>query len=1089
MAEQTIAELKEELSKAEKELQEAKDELVTALKEDRVSDADKSRIQAWEKTSTADTGQRIDNNVVIPVSEDEEDSFCPLLQPSVNINTLTDEDFILIRKNNNYDPYDRFVPGAKLYISAQCSQLVFLNPINLTDCRAIVESPGIEVMSISNSYTADPSLTVIANVAEEDLAILANLGIVKQAKKEADDAEEREPKEKGKSKKNQNRYEYSEEEMQEFRFYIDYLEQYRLPVISQDFIVVKGASSNQATKHDVIKPRMATPLFAGIPIKSNNRVYGPWANDPSIMLNPNISDNLFGNIKVEQNSDYVPWKYGGIRFLENVVNFNIAYDVNYQSVLENGRVSIVGPPIFGIGGSFNPNILGVNRNSTFDNTLYGISSKNSIFYDANLNSTLRYTSIVVNSSNDYGFPVISNISIQTSNDGIKTSYSFQTYNPKTGLFNKELTDKARTLNNNISKINQQINTINKRLSNKALLERLDILAKARSSREAYKVDDRRTRFYGTSPVELIISQAQQHLDRVKFTDAWNITNNNGEQSLRYSDYASYGTDQNKAFYSGVYYSIRNHHWAGIITGDEIGSELFEDYSSKSAMSLDGILSPVSFYPTKQNGTYPLSTLVSGSGTFFGGEQNLKLSYNNFTYDLACPKCLNTRETLIYNLDGTELSTPLRIPCSVCSKAKLDIKKNDKDPTKKTSLPDVNLYSLNPIVVPSGEFRNPYALPDDICRHSIMAIGRGDNPQTNGNNFVLYNNIRKDNINKDYYRYDMDKQATDNVFILNNQRFMALRGPLMLHSWGFDTEGYPAPNAHDMPYHIDDNGLVLRFKLVDTTGDKNFGKNNLEAPGALLPSSSQYGITPLGDIITQAYTWSGSGTGIGEGTGKWTKKSTKSKYFYRNWAQKPDLWPVGPIDLRWDSQRRVWDASGGGCKEEILPPFIVTNKTDQASLQEFLANKTDNKCPYRNVYVTLESDMIKEDDYDSTYSTRAFIDDIEYNKEPLQNGYRRLVYVVDKTGYTAPKGTKLLCRYDRLSGFYEPLSKPSVMAIGTIGSGNSASVRLHHIQGRRSASVPLLVVNFDNPLELSASAGSKGIFIFINGKWTLSATKV
>ena len=36
--EQTIEELKEELSKAEKELQEVKDELVTALKEDRISD-------------------------------------------------------------------------------------------------------------------------------------------------------------------------------------------------------------------------------------------------------------------------------------------------------------------------------------------------------------------------------------------------------------------------------------------------------------------------------------------------------------------------------------------------------------------------------------------------------------------------------------------------------------------------------------------------------------------------------------------------------------------------------------------------------------------------------------------------------------------------------------------------------------------------------------------------------------------------------------------------------------------------------------------------------------------------------------------
>jgi hypothetical protein len=296
---------------------------------------------------------------------------------------------------------------------------------------------------------------------------------------------------------------------------------------------------------------------------------------------------------------------------------------------------------------------------------------------------------------------------------------------------------------------------------------------------------------------------------------------------------------------------------------------------------------------------------------------------------------------------------------------------------------------------------------------------------------------------------------------------------MLHSWGFDTDGYPVPNATGQPLQFDNYNRPLRFVL-----DTGTMKNDLTKPGQYIPSAG----TRLGDIIPINYRFVNN---------RWNKISNKkSKFFHPKWGERPDLWPVGPIDLRWDNERKVWDAGGGGgCKEEILPPFILTNRTDISTLQEFLENRTENKCPYRNVYITLENDMIKEDDYDSTYSTRAFIDDIEYNKEPVQNGYRRLVYVIDKTGYTAPKGTKLLCRYDRLSGFYEPIGKPSVTAIGTIGAGNQARIEAHYVSGRRAGQSPNFVVSYSNPLGLSVSVGTKGIFIFINGKWTLSSAKV
>ena len=73
-------------------------------------------------------------------------------------------------------------------------------------------------------------------------------------------------------------------------------------------------------------------------------------------------------------------------------------------------------------------------------------------------------------------------------------------------------------------------------------------------------------------------------------------------------------------------------------------------------------------------------------------------------------------------------------------------------------------------------------------------------------------------------------------------FLSLRGPLVLQSWGYDTEGKPIPNAVDSP-------------------------SDTEA-------------------------------------GKFKRHGTKNK-FMSNWLSNPKTWPVGPIDLRWDRDRGVW----------------------------------------------------------------------------------------------------------------------------------------------------------------------------------------
>ena len=76
--------------------------------------------------------------------------------------------------------------------------------------------------------------------------------------------------------------------------------------------------------------------------------------------------------------------------------------------------------------------------------------------------------------------------------------------------------------------------------------------------------------------------------------------------------------------------------------------------------------------------------------------------------------------------------------------------------------------------------------------------------------------------------------------------------------------------------------------------------------------------------------------------------------------------------------------------------------------------------------------------------------------------RRLVYVKDRSGYGAPRGSKLLCRYNRDTGFYEPISKPSHIVFGTIiGGSNTAIVELTYIKGIKSAeNIPKTNIVFD-----------------------------
>ncbi len=130
--------------------------------------------------------------------------------------------------------------------------------------------------------------------------------------------------------------------------------------------------------------------------------------------------------------------------------------------------------------------------------------------------------------------------------------------------------------------------------------------------------------------------------------------------------------------------------------------------------------------------------------------------------------------------------------------------------------------VNPLTNKFGE--NEHHHKGSGVGHSIDLIGRGDTVPQEGLINSLYSSAD-----------DEQKYAKD-------YRFLGMRGPIVLHSWGYDLDGKPIPNE------------------ADTDSDTS--------------------------------------------TGKFQKESLKDR-FLPNWLQKPATWPAAPIDLRFDRERGLW----------------------------------------------------------------------------------------------------------------------------------------------------------------------------------------
>jgi hypothetical protein len=723
--------------------------------------------------------------------------------------------------------------------------------------------------------------------------------------------------------------------------------------------------------------KAACPGFVAIPIKSNLNTYGPWVNHPGLEFDTNYVNNMAGGVKADVNADYVPWNYGGIDGLDGAVMSTIADEVNYTQVVEKGNITLAGFALF-------------NANST----MYGLGD------------------ILTNSAAGTNGPLLNSISVNISENGISTSYDFRTYSRKIGFFNKENSDRIKRVGQEFMKRTRDSNIQTNNILNKF--------------KDNFQNNTNTTNYYPgpvpkplqTSPLEVLCGQAGPQVNH-NSTSADLFTN----VGLKPDWHINPTTDRvakNPKDYPRSIASVGLSHIA------EISREFQEGYPYKSMMSLDGILSPISYYPTPYGSTFHITKYpkehcphCKGTGKYKWNKPNnldkIKSASDFRTSHSAqeddchfCEAVVEKNKRRLITAAPNE-TTP---PYVIASGDDLTIVSINSAslPRGISGNPIINYSTYNPVILSNGEFSCVQNKQDnDTTSHSIDLVAfSNDAPDTRyySLKYAYSNNdpagcvSELDNI----YAVNAGLRGTQPQQPLpaNNIRYFGLRGPLMVHSWGYDTEGFPVPNASGQP-KLDSNGNIQK----DKDGNIIY-KNQQQLPD-----------------------------------GSWTRPYKEHKFF-NGWGQLPSTWPVGPIDLRWDDRANLWTVGA----------------------------------QYKPVWILLETDLIN-----GQPSRGEIISDVSYDNSPLPSGLRKLVYVRDGMKINpAPRGAPVYCKYNSAGGFYEPIYNKPLITSGIIQGATTVDV--YNLYKDRDQTYN---TQYTNPLNFSVSYGDIGLFIYINSGWVLQSS--
>lgn len=734
-----------------------------------------------------------------------------------------------------------------------------------------------------------------------------------------------------------------------------------------------------------ISPRAAMPCFAAVPVRYNLSTYGPWSTHPGVIaldIFPTetvtnarkLTNNIIGGVEVDVSESYNPWDYGGMTNLDTAVLANLAEANRYQQVQEEGTIQVA----------------------------------NILFQNGNLGSR---------AINDNG-PMINAINVDIGGEGIRSTYHFRSYSRKLGFYNKSQATNAQQFGKERI-TNRKLIADSRRKTMEAIRQR------RQSGRAASSADLPRALSY--SPATVLIGGALPLVHKNSLLDnAYTQLGYNPTWNQRPKVPNTVQMNPKDSIFHSTAVSLYDH--------DEIPSTVLnaQNYPSMSMMSLDGILSPISFYPTAHGTTYPIAFYPRSKCPVCKGQN----SYTYKEYSTARNHFdKNNRNIQTVGAAVGSFTTKTINGCWFCRPDNEIVEKKKKSHTPNEMTPPyliasgtnnqiltnltlngqmsagtINQYTLNPMVMSAtgSDFSNVmHKQSNDSCGHSIASVAFGNAWTEPGDGLTA---IVSDNIAKNYNDYDINLIAADptNPQAFQNIRSFGLRGPLMVHAWGYDLEGYPVPNAS--------------------------GELKLNGAG-------EYVLDNEGNPVGQNQVLQADGT--------WSAPY-KENTFYRGWAQMPTTWPVGPIDLRWDDNAHVWTVGAN----------------------------------YKPVWVVLETDLYNDE------PVRGIVVESSYSNSPLPSGLKKLVFVKDTLGiFASPRGAALYCRYDSNNGFYEPIYNRPLVTTGTLLGGNSATIYKAYTPSIVSEDeVSSYNTTFTNPLMFDLAAGEVGLFTFIDGNWVLQSLR-
>jgi hypothetical protein len=574
----------------------------------------------------------------------------------------------------------------------------------------------------------------------------------------------------------------------------------------------------------------ALPCNAVVPVKSNTRTYGPWYNQGYTDENNPIYANLIqGKIHTEKDDSAVPWEFGGTLYLYQGMQAKINNLIMKMQNAERGAVTVAGYPQHELGTSLYERPSYINNHNE-PNTARGIPRDLEQGSFTTLNDGIKYFYYIDTYPSGQPLTQITDMSVSVGSQGIQTTYTLSAYTPFKNRFTK--TNYQRIKDQGLSRFKQ----------------RREVITSSRSGpRGKFRID----------------------------TEV--------EGQLKFFPGTSFAARSAPALFIGQYLPdnppagpppegvINNKNWvAGNVSRKEVASQTLSQvkqldaYDDFALMSMDGLIRPVRNRESlgafneinRQNngsGLGPKLPITNDTGNFYANLDPFSIS--GWEGDGPNP----------YNRIAPVNSGVLKPP----SYARVVDQQNSAEPMAPLNGGTSKSFFPRPEI--NAEFLNFLANPAS----DLVNRGRGNEPLsgTFGHDIEVVARSSGNRIIDKNAGYISLLSTGLEVGYTEDYRFMAMRGPLMVHGWGYDLQGKPIPNSNETG--------VFSGQWDVTVNQSDF--------------SSTTG------WLDESYWTSGSPF-----SGQHRKDyNLLTDQFYSGWLQQPETWPAGPIDLRWDRQRSVW----------------------------------------------------------------------------------------------------------------------------------------------------------------------------------------